>query len=102
LDHTGFPLRGRQFPSAGAANDHANRHLIVDQPAVHHPDHGGLGLVDDQVPGHAVALGDVPIAVGCSGGDPLASPRPLDLAPPESLPQDGALVFGDGPLDLQE
>jgi hypothetical protein len=76
--------------------------LIVDQPAVHHPDHGGLGLVDDQMAGYAVALGDIAITVGPPGGDPMTLARPLDFAATESLAEDGALVFGDGPLDLEQ
>ena len=89
-------------PVGQAADDRPDRQLVIDQPAVHHPHHGRLGVVDDQVAGHVVPLGDVAVAVRGPAGDPCPGPRPLDLTPAEPLPEDGPLVLSYGPLDLQE
>ena len=60
------PLAAPGPPRAGGEplEDLADGHPLVDQPAVEHPDHLGLGLVDLQVGRHAVAGRDVAIAVG--------------------------------------
>src|SRR5262249_39950625 len=91
-------------PPAGppAVEDLADGHVLVDQPAVEHADDLGLGLVDQQVAGNAVALGDVAVAVGDLAGGPLPGAGLLELAAAEALAQlaqDGALVLGDGALN---
>src|SRR5262249_20938011 len=58
--------------------------------------------VDLQVPRDAVPPGDVAVAVGALAADPLAGPGLLQLAAAEPLGEDGPLVFGDGPLDLEQ
>src|SRR5262249_18150257 len=59
-------------PGGEALEELADRHPFVDQPAVPHADDVGLGLVDHEVPRHAVTLGDVAVAVGCLAGGPRA------------------------------
>jgi hypothetical protein len=54
------------------------------------------------VPGDPVPLGDVTIAVGGAAGTPLAGAGLLELAAAESLGEDGPLVLGDRPLDLEQ
>ena len=53
------PLAVARPPRAGGQplEDLADGHPLVDQPAVEHPDHLGLGLVDLQVPRDAVPAG---------------------------------------------
>src|SRR3954464_805234 len=46
--------------------------------------------------------GDVPVAVGGAAGEVVAVARLLQLAAAEALAEDGALVLGDGALDLQQ
>jgi hypothetical protein len=53
---------------AQAADDRTDRHPFVDQPAVHHPHHGRLGVIDDQVAGHVVPLGDMAVTIGGAAG----------------------------------
>jgi hypothetical protein len=91
-------------PRAGGQplEDLADGHPLVDQPAVQHPDHFGLRRVDLQMPGDAVPLGDVAVAVGGAAGAPLAGAGLLQLAAAEALGEDSPLVLGDGPLDLEQ
>ena len=53
------PLAVARPPGAGGQplEDLADGHPLVDQPAVEHPDHLGLGLIDLEVPRDAVPLG---------------------------------------------
>ena len=98
------PLAVAGPPRAGGQplDDLADGHPLVDQPAVEHPHHRGLVVVDLQVPGDAVPPGDVTVAVGALAADPLPVPGLLQLAAAEPLGEDGPLVFGDGPLDLEQ
>jgi hypothetical protein len=80
----------------------AHGQALVCDPAVELPDHGRLRLVDDQAAWPAVAARLVAVAVGCLGTDDLAFACPLQLAAPEPIGQHGALVFGNGALDLQQ
>ena len=98
------PLAVAGPPRAGGQplEDLADGHPLVDQPAVEHPHHLGLGLVDLQVPRDAVPPGDVAVAVGGLAGDPVAGPGLLELAAAEPLGEDGPLVLGDRPLDLEQ
>src|SRR5262249_51999085 len=91
------PRAGRQAPE-----DLADGQVLVDEPAVEQADGLGLGLVDQQVAGDAVAPGDVAVAVGDLAGGPLPGAGLLELAAAEALAQDGALVLGDGALDLEQ
>jgi hypothetical protein len=59
-------------------------------------------LVDDKVAGHGVVARHVAVAIGGAAAKILAIARLLQLAAPEALAEDGALVFGDGTLDLQQ
>src|SRR3954451_4239978 len=63
--------------------DLADGRPLGDQPAVEHPDDLGLALIDDEVPGDPVPLGDVTIAVGGAAGAPLAGAGLLELAAAE-------------------
>src|SRR5262249_34031249 len=76
------PRAGRQ-----ALEDLADGHVLVGQPAVEHAHDLGLGLVDEQVAGDAVALGDVAVAVGDLAGGPPPGAGPLELAAAEALAQ---------------
>jgi hypothetical protein len=82
--------------------DLADGRPLVDQPAVEHPDDFGLGLVDHEISGDSVPFGDVTIAIGGAAGTPLAGPGLLELAAAEPLGEDGPLVLGDRPLDLEQ
>ena len=75
--------------------------MLVDRPAVEHADDLGLGLVDQQMAGDAVAPRDVAVAVGDLARGPLPGAGLRELAAAEALAQDGALVLGDGALDLE-
>jgi hypothetical protein len=98
------PLAVAGPPRAGGQplDDPAGGHPLVDQPAVEHPHHRGLVLVDLRVPRDAVPPGDVAVAVGAPAADPLPGPGPLQLAAAEPLGQDGPLVLGDRPLELEQ
>src|SRR5262249_23127396 len=61
-------------PGGEALEDLAERHPLVDQPAIEHAHHLGLGGVDDEVRPHAGPLGDVARAVGRLAADPLPGP----------------------------
>ena len=80
----------------------ANGHLFVDKPAVEHAYQRGLVLIDDQMAGHGVMARHVAIAVGRLGTEVMAIARLLQLAAAKALAQHGALVLGDGTLDLQQ
>src|SRR4051794_35032952 len=106
VDHRGRPLLTPRpgDPRAGVQPLHA---LADGQALLHHPrvelaHHVGLGLVDDQAGRDGLASGLVPVAGGrlCARDVPVA--RFLELAAPEALGQDRALVLGDGALDLQQ
>jgi hypothetical protein len=75
---------------------------LISDPAVELPDHHRLCLIDDQTAWPAIAARLVAVAVGCLGTDDLPFPGPLQLATPKPLSQHGALVLGDGALDLQQ
>jgi hypothetical protein len=91
-------------PGAGGEplEDLSDRHSLIDQPAVQLAHHLGLGVIDDQVRGYAVPPGNVAIAVGRLAADPLPGARLLKLAAAEALAEEGALVLGDGALDLEQ
>jgi len=95
-------VAGPPGPGGQPLDDLAHGHPFVDQPAVEHPHHRGLVLVDLQVPRDAVSLGHVAVAIGALAGTPLPSPGLLQLAAAEPLGGDGPLVLGDGPLDLEQ
>ncbi|CAA9266379.1 MAG: hypothetical protein AVDCRST_MAG27-2839 [uncultured Craurococcus sp.] len=97
-------LAGARQPRPGVEplEDLAHRQALLHEPVVEHADEGRLGLVDDQVPRHAVALGHVAVAVGRAPADEVALARLLQLATPEPLAQQRPLVLGDGALDLQQ
>jgi len=82
--------------------DLADGHPLVDQPAVEGAHQLGLSLVDHEVTGHGVAAGHVAVAVGGAPTEVVAVAGPLQLAAAEALAEDGALVLGDGALDLQQ
>ena len=65
-------------------------------------DHRSLRFVDNETGGYGAATALVAIAVGGLGTDDVAVTRLLQLATPEPLRQHGALIFGDGSLDLQK
>src|SRR5918994_4021066 len=89
-------------PEVQPLEDLADGHPLLDQPAVEHAHERGFVLVDLEAPAGPVAARDVAVAVGRAPADEPAGPRLLQLAAPEPLAQQGALVLGDRPLDLQE
>ena len=98
------PPAGAGPPGSGvqALEDLADGHPLVDEPAVEHADDLGLGLVDDQVAGHAVALGDVAVAVGRLAADELPLAAFWSLPRRKRSPEQRPLVLGDRPLDLEQ
>ena len=54
------------------------------------------------MPGHGVLARHVAVAVRRTAGEIVAIARPLQLAATEAFAQDGALVFCDRALDLQQ
>ena len=54
------------------------------------------------MPGHGVLARHVAVAVGGAAGEVVAVAGLLELAAAEALAEDGALVLGDGALDLQQ
>src|SRR5512134_1729656 len=89
-------------PEVQPLEDLADGHSLLDQPAVEHAHERGFGLVDFEPPAGPVAARDVAVAVGRTSADEPAGPRLLQLAAAEALAQQRPLVFGHGPLDLQE
>ena len=59
-------------------------------------------LIDHEVAGHGVVARHVAVAVGGAAAEVVAVARLLQLAAAEALAQHGALVLGDGALDLQQ
>ncbi len=99
----GVAARARQPGSSiQALEDLADGRLLIDQPAVEHAHQFGLGLIHDEVPGHGVMPRHVAVSVGGTASEVVAIARPLQLATAEALAEDGALVFGDGALDLEQ
>ena len=62
-------VAGPPRPGGEPLEDLADGHPLIDQPAIEHPDHLGLDLLDLQVPRHAVPIGNVAVAVGGLAGD---------------------------------
>src|SRR4051794_23344766 len=95
-------VAGPPGPGGQPLEDLTDGHPLVDQPAVEHPDHLGLDLLDLQVPRHAVPIGHESVAVGGLAGDPVAGAGLLELAAAEPLAEHRPLVLGDRPLDLEQ
>jgi hypothetical protein len=89
-------------PGVQALEDLSDGHPLVREPAVDHAHHLGLGLVGHEMARHRVVAWHVPIAVGGTTALVVALPGLLQLAAAEALAHDGALVLGDGALDLQQ
>ena len=85
-----------------ALEDLSDGHLLVDEPAVEGAHHLGLALVHHEVAGHGILTRHVAVAVRGTAALVMAIARPLQLAATEALAEDGALVFSDGTLDLQQ
>ena len=77
-------------------------HLLIDEPAVEHAHQLRLGVVDDEMAGDGIVARHVAIAVRGAATEVVPITRLLQLAAAETLAQHGALVFGDGALDLQQ
>ena len=82
--------------------DLAQGQALVGKPAVEQAHEFGLRLIDDELAGGAVMARQVAVTVGCAGTDELPGPRLLELAAPEPLAEQRALVLGDGALDLEQ
>ena len=97
-------MAGAREVGAGvqALEDLSDGHLLVDEPAVEGAHHLGLALVHHEVTGHGVLARHVAVAVGGTAALVVAIACPLQLAAAEALAEDGALVFSDGTLDLQQ
>jgi hypothetical protein len=61
-----------------------------------------LLVIDGELAARAVLAWPVMITVGCMRADELPSPSLLELAAPEALAEQRALVLGDRPLDLEQ
>src|SRR5258708_1923718 len=90
-------------PRAGveAVEQLARGHSLVNQPGVEHADEGRLALIDDQMPGDALLLGDVAVTIGGTTTDEVSVARFLQFAAAEPLAEQGAFILGNRPLDLQ-
>jgi hypothetical protein len=97
-------LAAARPPRAGVEppEDLADRHLLIDQPAVEQAHQLGLGVIDHEAARRAVPAGDVAEAVGGAAADPVAGAGLLELAAAEALAEDSPLVLRDRPLDLQK
>jgi hypothetical protein len=82
--------------------DLADGHPFVGEPAVEGAHQFGLVIVDGEVAGRGVVARHIAIAVWGTAAEIMAIPRPLQLATAEALAEHGALVLGDGALDLQQ
>jgi hypothetical protein len=80
----------------------ADGHPFIDEPAVEHAHQLRLGVIDDKMAGHGIVARHVAIAVRGAATEVMPVTRLLQLAAAETLAQHGALVFGDGALDLQQ
>jgi hypothetical protein len=103
--------RGRPGMAAGARQvgagiqpleDLADGHPLLRQPAVEGARQLRLGLIDHEMAGDRIAARHVAIAVRGAAAEVVPVARPLQLAAAEALAENGALVFGDGALDLQQ
>jgi hypothetical protein len=82
--------------------DLADGHLLVTQPAVEHAHQFGLGVIDHEMAGHGIVARHVAVAVRGAATEVMPVTCLLQLAAAEALAQHGALVLGDGALDLQQ
>jgi hypothetical protein len=80
----------------------ANRHTLLDQPSKHLSHQEGLILVDNQITGYSVPLGNVAISVRCPASKPVALTSLLELSTAKALADHGSLVFSHSPLDLKK
>jgi hypothetical protein len=83
-------------------DDLTDRHPFLHQPGEDLTYQNGLVFVDHEITWHAVTLGDVAISIRRLAAEPVALASFLKLATSEPLADDGALVLGHGPLDLQK
>ncbi len=82
--------------------DLPDRHLFVREPAVEHAHQLGFRVVDHEMARHDIIARDVAVAIRGPAALVVSIAGLLQLAAAETLAQDGALVFGDGTLDLQQ
>jgi hypothetical protein len=80
----------------------ANGHLFIDKPAVEHAHQRGLIVVDDKIAGDGIMARHVAIAIRGTATEVMPITRLLQLATTKALAQHGALVLGNGTLDLQQ
>jgi hypothetical protein len=80
----------------------ANAHPLIDKPAVHRADEVRLDVIDDQVTGHTLAFGHIPVTVRSPTAQVLASSRLLQLAATEALTEECALVLRNCALNLEK
>ncbi len=88
-------------PGVETLEDLPNGHLLVREPAVDHAHQLGLGLVDYEVAWRRVGARHVSVAVGGVAALAVAVAGFLEFAAAKALAHHGALVLGDGTLDLQ-
>jgi hypothetical protein len=99
----GMPARARVVRSSIEPLEHlANGHLFIDEPVVEHTHHLRLGVINDEVAGDSIVARHVAIAVRGAATEVMPITRLLQLAAAKPLTQHGALIFGDGALDLQQ
>ena len=97
-------VAGSRYEGAGIQplEDLADRRPFVDEPAVDRSHHGGFTLVHDKVTGHDVLARYVAVAIRGFTALVVSVAGLLQLPTPEALAENGALIFGDRALDLQQ
>jgi hypothetical protein len=89
-------------PEVQPLQDLTDGRPLLGEPAVDHADQVGLGFVNDEMAQDTVLTADITVSIGRAAGDDLTGTRPLQLAATEAFSQDGALIFGDRALDLEQ
>ncbi len=77
-------------------------HLLVDEPAVEQAHQFGLRVIDYEMPRHRLMSWNVAVAIRGTTAQVVSIARLLQLAAAEPFAKNGAFVFGDGALDLQQ
>ena len=96
------PTTRQVWSKVESFEDLADRHALIDQPAVHRAHQVSFGLVDHEMARCTLLLRHVAIAVRCSAAQVLTGARFLQLAATEALAEQCSFVLGDGALDLEQ
>ncbi|MGI4796020.1 MAG: hypothetical protein ACRYG8_18545 [Janthinobacterium lividum] len=85
-----------------ALEDLAQGHALVCKPAIEGAHQFGLTLVHDEMASNGVVTRHIMVAVWGAAALVVAVTGLLHLAAAETFAEDGALVFSDRALDLQQ